>query len=52
MSILASVPSMAASNRRGYGEDSIYFDHASDCGDRVHHRGCSGRWRGSGPPRL
>jgi len=33
--------------RRGYGEDSIYFDHASECRDTQHHRGCRGRWRGS-----
>src|SRR5437773_4473771 len=38
---------MAGSKRRGYGEDSIYFDHASDCRDGQHHRGCQGRWRGS-----
>jgi integrase len=38
---------VADSKRRGYGEDSIYFDHASDCRDRQHHRGCPGRWRGS-----
>lgn len=38
---------MAGSKRRGYGEDSIYFDHASDCEDPLHHRGCPGRWRGS-----
>jgi integrase len=41
------VPCVADSKRRGYGEDSIYFDHASDCRDRQHHRGCLGRWRGS-----
>jgi hypothetical protein len=30
----------------GYGEDSIYFDHASECRDRQHHRGwcCQGAW--------
>ena len=33
--------------RRAYGEDSIYFDHTSECRDAGHHRGCSGRWRGS-----
>ncbi len=33
--------------RRGYGEDSIYFDHTSECRDAEHHRGCRGRWRGS-----
>ena len=38
---------MADGKRRGYGEDSIYFDHASDCRDGQHHRGCPGRWRGS-----
>lgn len=32
--------------RRGYGEDGIYFDHAADCHDSVHHRSCAGRWRG------
>jgi integrase len=41
------VPFVADRTRRGYGEDSIYFDHASDCRDRQHHRGCPGRWRGS-----
>jgi len=41
------VPCVADGKRRGYGEDSIYFDHASDCRDRQHHRGCPGRWRGS-----
>ena len=38
---------MADRKRRGWGEDSIYFDHASDCRDPRHHRGCLGRWRGS-----
>ena len=38
---------MADRNKRGYGEDSIYFDHASECRDGEHHRGCLGRWRGS-----
>ncbi len=38
---------MADSKRRGYGEDSIYFDHTSECRDAQHHRGCRGRWRGS-----
>jgi integrase len=41
------VPCVANGKRRGYGEDSIYFDHASDCRDGQHHRGCPGRWRGS-----
>ena len=38
---------MADRKRRGWGEDSIYFDHASECRDPHHHRGCLGRWRGS-----
>ena len=38
---------MAGRKRRGWGEDSIYFDHASECRDPEHHRGCVGRWRGS-----
>jgi len=38
---------MAGTKRRGYGEDSIYFDHTSGCRDPQHHRGCQGRWRGS-----
>jgi hypothetical protein len=37
---------MAGSSRRGYGEDGIYFDHRGDCRDGVHHRTCTGRWRG------
>ena len=41
------MPCVANGKRRGYGEDSIYFDHASDCRDGQHHRGCPGRWRGS-----
>ena len=40
------MPSMP-DKRRGYGEDSIYFDHAAECRDAQHHRGCRGRWRGS-----
>jgi len=43
---MASVPSMVGSKRRGYGEDSVYFDHSSDCRDSQHLRGCPGRWRG------
>jgi integrase len=43
-----SVLCVADSKRRAYGEDSIYFEHASDCRDpQQHHRGCQGRWRGS-----
>ena len=38
---------VAGRKRRGWGEDSIYFDHASECRDPEHHRGCVGRWRGS-----
>jgi integrase len=38
---------MTDRKKRGYGEDSIYFDHASECRDGEHHRTCSGRWRGS-----
>jgi integrase len=32
--------------RRGWGEDSIYFDHSGECRDPVNHRHCPGRWRG------
>src|SRR5215831_9690568 len=39
-------PGMAETRRRGYGEDAIYFDHAGDCHDGKHHKGCPGRWRG------
>jgi len=35
-----TVPCVADSKRRGYGEDSIYFDHAFDCRHGQHHRGC------------
>jgi len=38
---------MPGRKRRGYGEDSIYFDHAGECRDGEHHRSCPGRWRGS-----
>ena len=38
---------MVGTKRRGYGEDSIYFDHTSGCRDPQHHCGCQGRWRGS-----
>jgi hypothetical protein len=31
--------------RRGFGEDSIYFDHSGDCRDVRPHKGCPGRWR-------
>ena len=37
---------MAGAQRRGYGEDGIYFDHQADCRDSAHHRTCAGRWRG------
>ena len=32
--------------RRGWGEDSIYFDHSGECRDPEAHRHCFGRWRG------
>ncbi len=32
--------------RRGKGEDSIYFEHAGACRDANRHRRCPGRWRG------
>jgi len=32
--------------RRGWGEDSIYFDHSGECRDPDTHRPCAGRWRG------
>jgi hypothetical protein len=32
--------------RRGWGEDSIYFDHSAECRDPETHRHCLGRWRG------
>ena len=32
--------------RRGWGEDSIYFDHSGECRDPETHRHCAGRWRG------
>lgn len=32
--------------RRGWGEDSIYFDHSGECRDPEAHRHCVGRWRG------
>jgi integrase len=41
------VLSMPGRKRRGFGEDSIYFDHAGECRDGEHHRSCPGRWRGS-----
>ena len=31
---------------RGWGEDSIYFDHSGECRDPETHRHCPGRWRG------
>ena len=38
---------MAEAKCRGYGEDSICFDHRGDCRDSAHHETCSGRWRGA-----
>ena len=32
--------------RRGWGEDSVYFDHSGECRDPDKHRHCPGRWRG------
>jgi integrase len=32
--------------RRGWREDSIYFDHEAPCRDGDRHRHCEGRWRG------
>ena len=32
--------------RRGWGEDSVYFDHSGECRDQDNHRHCPGRWRG------
>src|SRR5690242_17239749 len=32
--------------RRGWGEDSIYFDHSGECRVSEAHRHCPGRWRG------
>jgi integrase len=32
--------------RRGKGEDSIYFEHTGACRDTGRHRNCAGRWRG------
>ncbi len=34
------------SARRGWHEDSIYFDHDAPCRDSERHRHCEGRWRG------
>jgi integrase len=34
------------SARRGWHEDSIYFDHDAPCRDSDRHRHCEGRWRG------
>jgi integrase len=33
--------------RRGFREDTIYFEHVGDCRDARHHKGCPGRWRGA-----
>ena len=32
--------------RRGWGEDSIHFDHSEECRDPETPRHCPGRWRG------
>jgi hypothetical protein len=41
------VPNTADRQKRGHGEDSAYFDHASERHDCEHHQGCLGKWRGS-----
>ena len=41
-----SVPVRYQTGRRGWGEDSIYFDHSGECRDPETHRHCPGRWRG------
>ena len=41
---LGTLPAMAG--RRGWGEDSIYFDHSGECRDVETHRHCPGHWRG------
>src|ERR1022692_4941235 len=33
-------------NRRGWGEDGIFFEHREPCRDSEKHNGCQGRWRG------
>jgi hypothetical protein len=42
----ANLYAAAMTGRRGWGEDSIYFDHSGDCRDPETHRHCPGRWRG------
>ncbi len=32
--------------RRGWGEDGIFFEHIGPCRDQQKHRHCQGRWRG------
>ena len=32
--------------RRGWGEDSLYFDHSGECRHPDNHRHCPGRWCG------
>ena len=34
------------SNRRGWGEDGVFFEHTGSCRDPDRHRHCPGRWRG------
>jgi integrase len=36
----------AMTARRGWGENSIYFQHDGECADPARHRRCRGRWRG------
>ena len=33
-------------NRRGWGEDGIFFEHREPCRDSEKHNVCRGRWRG------
>ncbi len=40
----STLPALAG--RRGWGEDSIYFDHSGECRDPETRRNCPGRWRG------
>jgi integrase len=44
--VCGPVISRAVTVHRGWGEDSVYFDHAGECRDAEKHRHCRGRWRG------
>jgi integrase len=42
-----TVPGRTVAERRGRGEDAVYYDHmGTPCRDEKFHRRCSGRWRG------